>query len=296
MTTANPQHARPGRLSQAWRGFRRWRRSRPFWGGLLTALAGVEIFSTTQMSLSGLTFQTGPTGFLSWLIPVILVACGMLMWFTPQQRMFYAIVGAVTAVFSLIGVNLGGFFVGLLLGMVGSALGFAWVPSRRPVADPAAAAHCRPGAGRPAGRRCATSRRRRRADVPVGAGRGRHRPAHRHPAPAPQPAARAVARRPGPTAAPRCSGGGRAGRPAAGRPVRPEAARGRPGAAQRLGRRGARAARPRRRQAAAAPCSAPPRSPSTSPTTVTTVAVPPRRRQPQLHPDAQPGARRRAAT
>ncbi|MFI1192638.1 DUF6114 domain-containing protein [Micromonospora sp. NPDC020750] len=132
MTTANPQHARSGRLSQAWRGFRRWRRSRPFWGGLFTALAGVEIFFTTQMSLSDLTFQTGPTGFLSWLIPVILVACGMLMWFTPQQRMFYAIVGAVTAVFSLIGVNLGGFFVGLLFGMVGSALGFAWVPYRRP--------------------------------------------------------------------------------------------------------------------------------------------------------------------
>ncbi|NBE85258.1 DUF6114 domain-containing protein [Micromonospora rubida] len=132
MTTANPQHAQSGRLSQAWRGFRRWRWSRPFWGGLFTALAGVEIFATTQMSLSDLTFQMGPTGFLSWLIPVILVASGMLMWFTPQQRMFYAIVGAVTAVFSLIGVNLGGFFVGLLFGMVGGALGFAWVPSRRP--------------------------------------------------------------------------------------------------------------------------------------------------------------------
>jgi hypothetical protein len=130
VTTANPQHAQPGRLSQAWRRFRRWRRTRPFWGGLFTALAGLEIFSTTQMSLGGLTFHMGPTGFLSWLIPTILVACGMLMWFTPQQRMFYAIVGAVTAVFSLIGVNLGGFFIGLLLGMVGGALGFAWVPDR----------------------------------------------------------------------------------------------------------------------------------------------------------------------
>ncbi|MDI5943075.1 DUF6114 domain-containing protein, partial [Micromonospora sp. DH15] len=98
MTTANPQHAQPGGVSQAWRNFRRWRRARPFWGGLFTALAGLEIFSTTQMSLSGLSFQMGPTGFLSWLIPVILVACGMLMWFSPQQRMFYAIVGAVTAV------------------------------------------------------------------------------------------------------------------------------------------------------------------------------------------------------
>ncbi|PWU57782.1 hypothetical protein DLJ47_01445 [Micromonospora sp. S4605] len=136
MTTADPQHARPGRISAAWRRFRRWRRTRPFWGGLLTVLAGLEIFGTTQMSLGGLSFQMGPTGFLSWLIPTILVACGVLMWFTPQQRIFYAVVAAVTAVFSLIGVNLGGFFVGLLLGMVGAGLGFAWVPGTGPAGDP----------------------------------------------------------------------------------------------------------------------------------------------------------------
>ncbi|MFI6230133.1 DUF6114 domain-containing protein [Micromonospora echinospora] len=135
MTSADPQHARSGGFSQTRRSFHRWRRSRPFWGGLLTAMAGVQIFGTTQMSLGGLTFQMGPTGFLSWVIPTILVACGMFMWFTPQHRMFYAVVAAVTALFSLIGVNLGGFFVGLLLGMVGSALGFAWAPARAPAAS-----------------------------------------------------------------------------------------------------------------------------------------------------------------
>lgn len=121
-------------MARVWHAFRRWRRSRPFWGGLLLALAGLEIFATTQMRLAGLTFQLGPTGFLSWLIPTILVACGLLLWFTPQHRMFYAIVAAVTAVYSLIAVNLGGFFVGLLLGMVGSALGFAWTPLAQPSA------------------------------------------------------------------------------------------------------------------------------------------------------------------
>ncbi|GIJ30396.1 hypothetical protein Vqi01_55580 [Micromonospora qiuiae] len=135
MTTVDPRPGRRGRAGEAWHRFRRWRRNRPFWGGLLTALAGVEIFGTTQMSLGGLSFQMGPTGFLSWLIPTILVACGMLMWFSPQQRIFYAVVAVVTALFSLIGVNLGGFLVGLLLGMVGSGLGFAWVPDDRPAAD-----------------------------------------------------------------------------------------------------------------------------------------------------------------
>ncbi|MGN9813232.1 DUF6114 domain-containing protein [Micromonospora sp. BQ11] len=143
MTTAQPQHARPGRLPEAWRRFRRWRRARPFWGGLLTALAGLEIFGTTQMSLGGLSFQMGPTGFLSWLIPTILVACGLLMWFSPQQRVFYAVVASVTVLFSLIGVNLGGFFIGLLLGMVGSALGFAWAPDTG-VGTPGAAAEAPP--------------------------------------------------------------------------------------------------------------------------------------------------------
>ncbi|SCG51612.1 DUF6114 domain-containing protein [Micromonospora inositola] len=134
MTTAETQHARSGRFGQAWRGFRRWRRARPFWGGFFTALAGLEIFGTTQMSLNGLTFKMGPTGFLTWLIPAILFTCGMLMWFSPPQRIFYAVVAAVTAVYSLIGVNLGGFFLGMLFGMVGSALGFAWVPARTPPA------------------------------------------------------------------------------------------------------------------------------------------------------------------
>ncbi|MBM0233591.1 hypothetical protein JNW91_18050 [Micromonospora sp. STR1_7] len=130
MTTANPSHARPGGPAQAWRSFRRWQRSRPFWGGLLTALAGVEMFASTRMTLNGLSFHSGATGLLSLLIPVILVTCGVLLWFTPAQRLFYSIVAAVTTVYSLIGLNLGGFFIGLLLGMVGSALAFAWTPTR----------------------------------------------------------------------------------------------------------------------------------------------------------------------
>ncbi|MEU4531152.1 DUF6114 domain-containing protein [Micromonospora ureilytica] len=130
MTTANPSHARPGGPAQAWRLFRRWQRSRPFWGGLLIVLAGLEMFASTRMTLNGLSFHSGATGLLSLLIPIILVTCGLLLWFTPAQRLFYSVVAAVTAVYSLIGLNLGGFFVGLLFGIVGSALAFAWTPIR----------------------------------------------------------------------------------------------------------------------------------------------------------------------
>ncbi|SCG59288.1 DUF6114 domain-containing protein [Micromonospora coxensis] len=129
MTTADAPHAPAGGLTRAWRGFRRWRRSRPFWGGLLTALAGVEMFASTKMTINGLSFASGATGLYSLLIPVILLTCGLLLWLSPGQRLFYSIVAAVTTIYSLMGLNLGGFFVGLLLGLVGSALGFAWTPT-----------------------------------------------------------------------------------------------------------------------------------------------------------------------
>ncbi|MFI6273373.1 DUF6114 domain-containing protein [Micromonospora zamorensis] len=130
MTTANASHTRPGGTAQAWQTFRRWQRSRPFWGGLFIALAGVAMFASTRMTINGLSFHSGATGLLSLLIPVILVTCALLLWLSPAQRLFYSVVAAVTTVYSLIGLNLGGFFVGLLLGIVGSALAFAWTPVR----------------------------------------------------------------------------------------------------------------------------------------------------------------------
>ncbi|GGS03878.1 hypothetical protein GCM10010169_55850 [Micromonospora fulviviridis] len=138
MTNADPQHVRAGGAGRVWRGFQSWRRTRPFWGGLLTALAGVEMFASTKMTLNGLSFHSGSTGLYSLLIPVILVSCGLLLWFSPGQRLFYSIVAVVTTIYSLMGLNLGGFFLGLLLGIIGSALAFAWTPTARPATDPTA--------------------------------------------------------------------------------------------------------------------------------------------------------------
>ncbi|WP_431880158.1 DUF6114 domain-containing protein [Micromonospora marina] len=137
MTTVEPSHARLGTAARAWRTFRHWQRSRPFWGGLFIVLAGVEMLASTRLTLNGLSFSSGATGLLALLIPGILVTCGVLLWLSPAQRLFYSIVAAITTVYSLIGLNLGGFFLGLLLGIVGSALAFAWVPTRPagPAAD-----------------------------------------------------------------------------------------------------------------------------------------------------------------
>ncbi|MBG0564799.1 DUF6114 domain-containing protein [Actinoplanes aureus] len=115
-----------------WVRFGRWRRGRPFWGGLLLVLSGLEMFFSANMELDNIEIHIGPQGFLSYLLPVIMLICGALTWITPAQRLFYGIVGTLTALYSFVGLNLGGWIVGMLLGIVGGALAIAWGPPRQP--------------------------------------------------------------------------------------------------------------------------------------------------------------------
>ncbi|MEU7868281.1 DUF6114 domain-containing protein [Dactylosporangium sp. NPDC049140] len=108
-----------------------WRAQRPFWGGLFLLLSGLELFVSGNLKLA-LEVHFGPTGFLSYVIPLIMLLCGGLTWFSPQQRLFYGILGTVTALYSLIGLNLGGFFLGTVLGLVGGGLAVAWSPAPTP--------------------------------------------------------------------------------------------------------------------------------------------------------------------
>src|SRR5215467_471000 len=125
------QHAAPRRAR-----FRHWRKSRPFWGGLLLMLSGFVLFYSGNLNLLSLTVHLGPTGYLSYVIPLVVFLCGLLVWLSPPQRMFYSIVGLLSVLYSIISVNLGGFVVGLILGLFGAALSFAWIPNKRtPVAD-----------------------------------------------------------------------------------------------------------------------------------------------------------------
>jgi hypothetical protein len=126
------------RLGRGWRAFRSWSGRRPFVGAVLTSLAGVELFFSGQLDLGNIHVQLGIEGFQATLIPALLVVLGLLELFAPAQRLFYGIVSLVLAVYSLVGVNLGGFFIGMLLGAVGGILVVAWQPRRSTVG---AAAH-----------------------------------------------------------------------------------------------------------------------------------------------------------
>ncbi|MGH3252974.1 MAG: DUF6114 domain-containing protein [Trebonia sp.] len=113
--------------------WRAWRRSRPFWGGLLLIVAGVEL---VLLPLSGvlvhgglkLVIYIGIGGVFGVLIGALLIAAGTALLVNPAHRSFYGIAGIVGGLASFPASNLGGFFVGMLLAIVGGALGYAWSP------------------------------------------------------------------------------------------------------------------------------------------------------------------------
>jgi uncharacterized protein DUF6114 len=109
--------------------FWNWRHARPFWGGLLVLVGGAEIFLTVMAPLP-IVVHVGMQGFIGYLLPILLSALGALLIFNPQQHVFYSIVAAVLALASWLTSNLGGFVIGLLLAVVGSALAFAWSPDK----------------------------------------------------------------------------------------------------------------------------------------------------------------------
>jgi hypothetical protein len=116
-------------LSRGWRNATQWRRSRPFWAGIVLIAAGAEILLIPlPMHSFGLILHIGTGGVLGVLIGALLISCALLLWFNPEHRTFYAIVAVLLAIGALVASNLGGFLFGTLLGVLGGSLGFAWVP------------------------------------------------------------------------------------------------------------------------------------------------------------------------
>ncbi|MCF6524954.1 DUF6114 domain-containing protein [Streptomyces sp. JJ36] len=141
-------HERPNdRFARMRRDFRAWRGQRPFWGGMLTLLAGIPIMYIPyqNLTLGSLTIRMSTTaGAGSLIIGVLLVVLGLTMWFQPQQRVFAGVAAILLALVSLVVSNFGAFLIGFLLGLVGGALAVAWAPA--PPAPRSAAAPAAPGA------------------------------------------------------------------------------------------------------------------------------------------------------
>lgn len=109
------------------RRLRAWRRTRPFWGGLLVILGGTELLLVPLSPLTVLV-SLGLGGIAAIGIGIALIAAGLFLWFLPQTRAYVSVHALLLSVLSFVATNLGGFLLGMLLGIAGSALAFGWTP------------------------------------------------------------------------------------------------------------------------------------------------------------------------
>ncbi|SFT53471.1 hypothetical protein SAMN04487904_103168 [Actinopolyspora lacussalsi subsp. righensis] len=116
-------------------GFRRWRRTRPFWGGLFTLLAALLLLYPPYASLKFGDIEVSlrtTAGISALVIGVVMIACALSFWIRPEWRLSAGIVALLLSLVALVVVNLGSFLVGTTLGVIGSSLAIAWSPRRAP--------------------------------------------------------------------------------------------------------------------------------------------------------------------
>lgn len=111
---------------QNWSKFRLWRNTRPLWGSILMIVAGAIMLASAIILL--------PMAFLAssiWpavLVSGLLLVMGVIQLFLPNYAVITGSIGIVLSLVSLLVASFGGCGLGLLLGIIGSALSIAWRP------------------------------------------------------------------------------------------------------------------------------------------------------------------------
>jgi hypothetical protein len=114
-------------------GIRGWSGQRPWLAALLTILGGLAIAAIPNSDFSVVVLP-GLAGLSGLFLGTLIVACGLFLLFSPQ---IHGLIGLATVMLSLIAfitTNLGGLIIGMVLGIVGGSMGFAWIAPdhRRP--------------------------------------------------------------------------------------------------------------------------------------------------------------------
>lgn len=115
--------------------FGRWYRSRPLIGGILIVFAGLEMIFSGQLDIGSIHIQVGIEGMQAMILPVALATLGVLIIAMPVHRIFYGVMSLVISIYALVGVNLGGFLIGTVVGIVGGIMCVSWAPKRIPAVD-----------------------------------------------------------------------------------------------------------------------------------------------------------------
>ncbi|MEO2134582.1 DUF6114 domain-containing protein [Microbacterium sp.] len=107
---------------------RAWRKDRPLVGGILLIVGGLAMFGSSQLDFGRLHIHLGIEGLQAVVIPLLLIVLGALVITTPAHRILYGVIALATSVYSIVGVNLGGFLIGFVLSAVGGILAVSWMP------------------------------------------------------------------------------------------------------------------------------------------------------------------------
>ncbi|WP_418057744.1 DUF6114 domain-containing protein [Pimelobacter simplex] len=111
------------------RGFRTFRRTRPFWGGLWCVLAGAWLVRSMYFSFV-LAVSGGWSYSAGYILGGALVLFGLVAWFAPHYRGLVGIMAVLLALGAFVSVNLGGYLVGSVLGILGGSMIWAWGEKR----------------------------------------------------------------------------------------------------------------------------------------------------------------------
>lgn len=109
---------------------RRWCRGRPFWAGLLLILGGTELLLVPLSPLTVLV-SLGLGGLAAIGIGLALIVAGLFLWYAPASHRYVSVNALILSVLSFAATNLGGFLVGMALGIAGGAMGFGWTAAGR---------------------------------------------------------------------------------------------------------------------------------------------------------------------
>ena len=123
------------RVSTPVRRFREFRWTRPFWAAVLVAISGIEM-AILPFGPTDARIQAGANAFLGLICSVVLLLMALVLLALPSQRVVAGLIAVGVSLCSFPLTNLGGFVLGMLLGILGGSMAVGWVPDRSAVRHP----------------------------------------------------------------------------------------------------------------------------------------------------------------
>jgi hypothetical protein len=117
------------RASTPMRVFREFRWTRPFWAAVLVLIAAFEL-AVLPVGPTDALIKAGTNAFLGLICAAVLAVMALVLLFLPSQRVLAGLITVVVSLSSFPLSNLGGFVIGMLLGVLGGSMAVGWVPDR----------------------------------------------------------------------------------------------------------------------------------------------------------------------